>query len=65
MNTATAPPPPTDTLLNLLKQADEQQLRNKLAELAGEEAAVRTLLRSVSARKRRRATPTTPNTTTR
>jgi len=46
------PMPETPDLLTLLREADPQAIRQRLDELDGEAAALRTLLRSVEARER-------------
>lgn len=45
---------PTAELVQLLLGADEEAIRKRLDELRAEEAALRTLLRSVAARNRSR-----------
>lgn len=45
---------PTADLLERLRDADADVIRARLAELAGEERALRTLLRAVLARDRQR-----------
>jgi len=44
--------PATPDLVALLRNADPQIIRQRLGELHGEEAALKTLLRSVEARQR-------------
>ena len=48
------PKKPDDDLATLLRNADESDIRRRLGELDGEAAALRTLLRAVSARERAR-----------
>jgi len=50
--------PATPDLIALLRNADPQAIRQRLDELDGEEAALKTLLRSVEARQRVRQTTT-------
>jgi len=44
--------PDTPDLVALLRNADPQTIRQRLDELNGEEAALKTLLRSIQARER-------------
>jgi len=46
--------PATADLVELLRNTDEQVIRQRLDELEGEEAALKTLLRSIQARNRTR-----------
>ena len=46
--------PATSELIDLLRNADEKTVRQRLDEIQGEEAALRTLLRSLQARDRAR-----------
>ena len=49
--------PPTNDLIELLRNADEKTIRQRLDEIQSEEAALKTLLRSVRARRRARPEP--------
>ena len=46
--------PKTPELVDLIRNADLQDIRRRLDELNGEEAALRSLLRSIQARERAR-----------
>jgi ribosomal 50S subunit-associated protein YjgA (DUF615 family) len=46
--------PTTPDLIALVRNADPQSIRQRLDELNGEEAALKTLLRSIEARQRAR-----------
>jgi len=48
--------PATPDLVELLRNADEQTIRERLDEIEGERDALKTLLRSIQARQRARQT---------